>query len=48
VVIAVMTKDISTLHLAGCDAAVNLLHKPELACFQTNIAEALYLPLKHH
>ena len=26
VVIAVMTKETSPLHLAGCDAAVNVLH----------------------
>ena len=42
-----MTKETSPPHLAGCGAVVNVLGLPELARFQTNLAEALYDPLKH-
>jgi len=48
VVIAVITRETSPPHLAGCDVAVNVLHLPELAWFQTKIIEALYHPLKHY
>ena len=46
--IAVLTKETSPAHLAGCVAAVNVLCQPELARIPTNIAEAQYHPLKHH
>jgi hypothetical protein len=48
VVIAVMRKKTSSMPLAGCDAAVNVLRNPELARFQPNMAVALDNPLKHH
>jgi len=47
-VIAVMTKATSPSYLAGRNAAVNVIRQPELVQFQTNIAEALYHPLKRH
>jgi len=43
-----MTKETYPPYLEGCDAAVNVLRYPELARFQTNVAEAQYHPLKHH
>jgi hypothetical protein len=43
-----MTKVTSPLHWAGCDEAVNVLHSPGLVNFQTNIAESLDHPVKHH
>jgi len=43
-----MIEETSPPHLAGCDAAVNVLCWPESARFQTNIAEALCHTLKHH
>jgi hypothetical protein len=46
-VIVVNIKETSPPYLAGWDVAETVLHHPELARLQVNIAEGLYYTLKH-